>query len=218
MMAWLSHGKKWRDKEKGTVYGPSHLRKYHDAAVKGAAYSGGLHLSQVYRDEMDAYIEVMKREKAVAKQNNQIEEKDADPIGIDLYEQICKWAFDDASSRGINVWASSVTQCWNCMGRPINIDALGFHNMRKAPGLDSVVLFYDKNKKDQTEKKVSPKNCYANPLRPEISFFLAMGCYLCINQDRYDRDSDKIFVKSGQDGSASDTYQKGLKEIGPILQ
>jgi hypothetical protein len=36
---------------------------------------------------MDSYIEVMKQEKAVAKQNNQIEEKDADPIGIDLYEQ-----------------------------------------------------------------------------------------------------------------------------------
>jgi len=48
MMAWLSHGKKWKDKEKGTVSGPSHLRKYHDAVVKGAAYSGGLHLSKTH--------------------------------------------------------------------------------------------------------------------------------------------------------------------------
>jgi hypothetical protein len=41
-MAWLSHGKKWKNKEKGTVYGASHLRKYHDAVVKGAEYSGGI--------------------------------------------------------------------------------------------------------------------------------------------------------------------------------
>jgi len=48
MMAWLSHGKKWKDKEKGTVYGPSHLRKYLDAVVKSAEYSGGLHLSKTH--------------------------------------------------------------------------------------------------------------------------------------------------------------------------
>ena len=183
-----------------------------DAILRGGDYCGGPNVTQEYYDEMHAYIERMKREKAVAKQNNQIEEKDADPIGIDLYEQINKWALDDGSTRGINVWANSVTQ-WNCIGRPVNIDALGFHNMKKSPGLDSIVLSYDKNKKDQTGKKVSPKNCYGNPMRPEISFFLAMGCYLCINQDRYDRGSDKIFLKAGQDGSASDTYQKGLKEL-----
>lgn len=212
MMAWLSHGKKWKNKEKGTVYGHSHLGKYHQAVKLGADYSGGSKLTQQYVDEMDAYMDNMKREKAEAKQNNQIEEKDADPIGIDLYQQICHWALDDGTSRGITVWASAVTQ-WNCMGRPINIDAIGFHNMKKSPGLDSVVISYDKNKKDQHGKKVSPKNCYANPLKPHISFFLAMGCYLAINQDRYDRDKDKIFVKAGKDGSASDTYQKGLKEL-----
>jgi hypothetical protein len=27
MKAWLSHGKKWKNKEKGLVYGPSHLSK-----------------------------------------------------------------------------------------------------------------------------------------------------------------------------------------------
>ena len=53
-------------------------------------YSGGSHLTQEqeYCDEMGAYIESMKREKAVAKQNNQIEEKEVDPIGIDLYLDI----------------------------------------------------------------------------------------------------------------------------------
>ena len=212
MKAFLSHGKKWKDKEKRIQYGQSHVRKYHDAVVRCAEFSGGYHLSQQYLDEMSAYIDSMKREKAAAKQNNQIEEKDADPIGIDLYGEIAEWAIEEGTPSGILVWASSVTQ-WNVLGRPINVDALAFHNMQKGQN-DSIIVSYDKNKKDQTGKKVSPKNCFSNPRKPEISFFLAMGCYLCINQGRYgSRRSDKIFIKAGQDGSASDSYQKGLKKL-----
>eukprot|EP00985_Skeletonema_marinoi_P021687 scaffold13411_cov74-Skeletonema_marinoi.AAC.1 len=50
------------------------------------------------------------------KMGSKEKEKDADPIGIDLCEHIAKWAREDGTSRGINVWASSVTQ-WNCIGR-----------------------------------------------------------------------------------------------------
>jgi len=66
---------------------------------------------------MNAYIESMKREKTVAKQNNQIEEKEADPIGIDLYSDIAKWAIEEGTPGGILIWASSVTQ-WNCKADP----------------------------------------------------------------------------------------------------
>ncbi len=214
MTAFCSHGKKWKDEAKTKQYGFSHIRKYHDAILKCSEYSGGSHVSQEYRDEMNAYIKSMEREKSVAKQNNQIEErKEADPIGIDLYSDIATWAIEEGTPGGILIWASSVTQ-WNCMGRPINVDSLGFHNMRKGVH-DSIVISYDKNKKDQTGNKVSPKNIYTNPLKPAISFFLAMGCYLCINQDRYsdNRRNDKIFIKTGRDGSASDSYQKGLKKL-----
>lgn len=71
MKAFLSHGKKWKDEEKKIQYGQSHVRKYHDAVLRCAEYSGGDHLSQQYLDEMSAYIDSMKREKAAAKQNNQ---------------------------------------------------------------------------------------------------------------------------------------------------
>ena len=137
--AFLSHGLKWKDEAKGTTYGVSHLTKFHSAIVRGAEYSGGLQLTPEYRNEMDSYIDCMKREKATAKQNNQIEEKDADAIGINLYEEICEWAIEDGTSRGIVLWACSVAQ-WNCMGRPINIDSLGFHNIRKSPAGGDIVL------------------------------------------------------------------------------
>lgn len=101
MKAFLSHGKKWKDKEKKIQYGQSHVRKYHDAVVRCAEFSGGDHLSQQYLDEMSAYIDSMKREKAAAKQNNQIEEKDADPIGIDLYGKIAEWAIEEGTPSGI---------------------------------------------------------------------------------------------------------------------
>ena len=119
MTAFCSHWKKWKDEAKTKQYGFSHIRKYHDAdaILKCSEYSGGSHVSQEYRDEMNAYIESMKREKTVAKQNNQIEEKEADPIGIDLYSDIAKWAIEEGTPGGILIWASSVTQ-WNCKADP----------------------------------------------------------------------------------------------------
>ncbi len=128
MTAFCSHGKKWKDEAKTKQYGFSHIRKYHDAILKCSEYSGGSHVTQEYRDEMNAYIKSMEREKSVAKQNNQIEErKEADPIGIDLYSDIATWAIEEGTPGGILIWASSVTQ-WNCMGRPINVDSLGFQD------------------------------------------------------------------------------------------
>ena len=56
--AWLSHGKNWKNNDKGLVYGPSHLSKYCDAILRGADYSGGLSVTQEYYDEIHAYIEV----------------------------------------------------------------------------------------------------------------------------------------------------------------
>ena len=132
MTAFCSHWKKWKDEAKTKQYGFSHIRKYHDAILKCSEYSGGSHVSQEYRDEMNANIESMKREKTVAKQNNQIEEKEADPIGIDLYSDIAKWAIEEGTPGGILIWASSVTQ-WNCMGRPINVDALGLSYLCRFP-------------------------------------------------------------------------------------
>jgi hypothetical protein len=45
---------------------------------------------------------------------------------------------------------------------------------------------------DKVSEKVTPKNCYANPSRPYISLFLALGCYLSIYQNKFKQDSDKL--------------------------
>ena len=62
---------------------------------------------------------------------------------------------------------------------------------------DSIVIHYDYNKKDQKGETTSPKNCYANPFNPAVCMFLALGCYLCIDRDKFDRTSDDIFTKNG---------------------
>lgn len=82
---------------------------------------------------------------------------------------------------------------------------------------DSIVIHYDYNKKDQKGETTSPKNCYANPFNPAVCMFLALGCYLCIDRDKFDRTSDDIFTKNGKDRSASDTYHKQLKSLIGLL-
>lgn len=208
---FLSAAKKWKDEEKKIVYGFSHLRKYHDAILKCSNFSKGGKLTEKYKTDMDAFLDNLEKEKTVAKSNNQVDEKDADAIGINLVEQICKWAVASGTAVGIFVWAFMVCQ-WNCMGRTVNVDPLGFHNFTKSPH-DSVVITYDSNKKDKTGAKVSPKHCYSNPRRPFISMNLALGCYLSIFQNKFDRTSDKLFHAQGSDGSASNSYCKAIKKL-----
>ena len=40
--------------------------------------------------------------------------------------------------------------------------------------------------------------------------FLALGCYISINQNKFSQKSDKIFQGEGKDGWASNTYSKIL--------
>ena len=99
------------------------------------------------------------------------------------------------------------------MGRSINVAPIGFHNLSRDLGEDTIVIKYDRNKCDKKGDKTSPKNCYANPFDALLNLFLALGCYICLNQDKYDHDKDIIFLKNGKDRSASDTYCKALKEL-----
>jgi hypothetical protein len=61
---------------------------------------------------------------------------------------------------------------------------MGFHNIHKSQH-DSIVIQYDSNKMDKKGEKVTPKNCYANPAKPDICMFLALGCYISINQNKF---------------------------------
>ncbi len=145
---------------------------------------------------MDAYLDSMKWENAVANYN-QVEEKEAEPIIFSLYKQISCWSLEGKFSNTVELHGQT-----------------GYHNIQKSQSRGNInILYFEKYKKNQTGKKVSPKNIYENPFKPEISFFLAIECYLCINQDWCDRKSDKIFIKAGKDGLASDTYQQSLKDL-----
>ena len=208
--AFISGEKKWKDEAKTKQYGFDHPRRYHDAFMKCAGVSD-YQLHPTYKAEMKKFLDNMQKEKTKAKGKRQLDENEADPIGFGLYEQICKWAVESGTLLGIFIWAFICTQ-WNVMGRTVNVDPLGFHNLRKSQH-DSVVIKYDDNKADKKGEKVTPKNIYSNPAKPFVSFNLALGCYLCLNQNKFKRDSDKIFLASGGEKSASNTFSKALNKL-----
>ena len=106
---------------------------------------------------MNSYLDSLKIEKNKAKGNCQLDESEADPIGIGLYELICKWAIEAGTLSGIYVWAFATTQ-WNIMGQAINVDPLGFQNFHKSQH-NSIVIQYDLNKMDKEGEWVTQKNC-----------------------------------------------------------
>ena len=208
---FISGAKKWKDAARTTQYAFDTPRKYHDAILKCAGVTK-YNLPSSYRMSMTAFLDNLKIEKNVAKGNCQLDEGEADPISIGLFHQICVWAIAAGSLSGIFIWAFSVVQ-WNIIGRTVNVDPLGFHNIRKSQH-DSIVIQYDNNKMDKKGEKVSPKNCYANPTKPETCIALALGVYLCVNQSKFNRVSDKLFQGDGtKKGSASCLFSKALKKL-----
>lgn len=150
MMAFLSNRKKWWDEEKGIMYGTSHIAKYHRAIKRGAEYSGGDLLTAKYCDEMDVYLDSMKRQKTSAKQTNQIEEEDTNPIGLGLYQQISLWALEECgqvlSHNGV-AWADQSTS------------TLLVCTTSKSPKVEGTVLFFPMTriKRIKKETKCLPK-------------------------------------------------------------
>ena len=207
---FISDEKKWKDEARTIQYSYDHPRRYHDAILKCCEVSD-YQLHPRYRPEMKAFLDNLKAEKAEAKSNNQLTENDSDEIGLNLVETLCSWCVACGSMIGIFVWAFLVTQ-WNLMGRTVNVDPLGFHNFRKEDH-DCIVIEFDRNKKDRKGEKTTPKTCYANPARPFISMFLALGIYLSVYQTKFSKDDDKIFQRQGTDGTASKSYAKALKKI-----
>ena len=82
MQIFISGAKKWQDKAKTVQYAFDTPRKYHDAILKCAGVSK-YELPPEYRPKMKAYQDNMKIEKNKAKGNRQLDENEADPIGID---------------------------------------------------------------------------------------------------------------------------------------
>ena len=203
---YLSGGVK--KKKDGKHYGFEHVRKYHDAILYCSKLAKQ-DLPRNYLTQMKQYIQVMKKEKANAKGQGEVEEQDADEIPFALFESLCEWSI---KSGNIMVWAFTTLQ-WNCIGRSVNVDPLGFHNLSRVGGSDAIVVTYDTNKKDPTGENTSPKQCYSNPTNPTVCMFLSLGCFLSINRDMYTRKSDKIFRKKGKDRSASASYCQSLRRM-----
>ena len=208
VMKVFMSGFKKKNLSTGKHYNKDHIRKYHDAVLKCAEIAG-VSLQPRYLKEMKAHLLLVRKEHAAAKGEGTTEDKEADPISFDFYKQLNLWLIDDGL---IGDWAYSTMQ-WNCVARSCNIDALGFHNLSRSQGADSVVIKYDVNKKDKAGENVTPKNCYANPKDGTVCMFLALGCYLSLQSEKFKRDSDKIFRRNGKKGTAAEKYCKSLKTV-----
>lgn len=209
MQTYLSGSMQYKDEEKQMKYTYDHLRKYHDAVLKCSEYSPPPHnkLPPSYAKEMKPYLKNLKTELNKAKSDGKVAEKDADPICFALYEVLCQWA---VSTGNIFVWVFLVLQ-WNLMARAANVDGISFSNFWSNG--DSVVFKYDINKCDRTGEKTSEKHCYANPKNQFVCLFLAMGCYICIFQQRFKNSGEKLFRAQGKDRSASSSFSKALHKL-----
>ena len=100
----------------------------------------------------------------------------------------------------------------NLMARSISIDFISFHHF-KSETSDSIKCRFDKTKADKTREFVQEKNCYANPHKPELCFFLALGCHITLNAERLEK-KEKFFLSPGTNvGSTSSQFCNQLAQL-----
>ena len=155
-----------------TLSSVSDIKKYDDAIKWGSLRAKQPLPSEYYR-EMEVFIQSYKKEHKVAKKEGRTDEQEADPISSTLFRLICLWA---VNAGNVFVWVFSLAM-WNLMSRSISVDGLAFHHI-KSGASDSIKFKYDETKADKTGEFVQEKNCYANPLKPHVCFFLALGCWI----------------------------------------
>ena len=195
-------------KENGKLRSFKDLSKFH-GAIKFGSEKANQPLPPEYYSQMDRFLAAYKKETRKAAQDGNLDEEESDPVPYPLYCNFCEWSI---SAGNVFLWAYTVSQ-WNCIARSVSIDPLGLHNFTPGAGGDSIKCTYDLSKSDQEGKKVSPKNIYANPFDPRVSWNLAMGCWICISQDSF-ADTERIFLNEGaNEGSASSRYCSQLGEL-----
>ena len=204
--AFFSTTRKEQEDGSGKTRSFSHVRKFYDAILFGAREQGTV-LSQEFHQEIELYLKSFKKETVKAKRLGDTEEKDSDPMPLALYVSICTWFVLDSQ---IFSWCYMILM-WNCMARSASIDPLGLHNFKL--GADSILITYDDSKMDGTGERTHPKNCYANPINPNICLFLSLSIWLVLYPEQYDS-TDSLFLKNGAKlGTASKRFNVNLKAI-----
>ena len=135
-----------------------------------------------------------------------MEETSSDPIPPSIFNFMCESAVTAGDAFW---WLFSLLQ-WECIGRCQNIDDLKHQNF-KVEG-DSVVVTFDRTKKDQSGAKCSPKHCYANPMDMNRCLFTAIAVYFCMHNLEWNGNQEYVFIKVGASpGSAAQNYSERIK-------
>ena len=203
-----------KTKADGKLCSYSNYSKYKNAIFYGANQRR-VRLPDRFIASMEALNKSYKNEFKKAERRGEVDKNDSDPITRPLYLLMVSWFLEAGS---ISNWLFSLLQ-WNCIGRSISIDPLGFQNFHMAT--DGMKIEYEFTKADQSGEKVKGKNIYANPFDPTQCSFTGLGIYLSLNHGSF-RKCHHFFIRAGKIGSAAQKYCLDLmnmfKEHQPVAQ
>ena len=195
-----------KTKSNGKIKGYQDMRKYKDAIMWGANVSGE-RLPISFYEEFDKFLGSYKKIFIKAKKDGDVDEREADPIPVSLYQMILRWSIEE---NNMFCWFWSLAQ-WNCMARCASIDPLAFHNFKV--GQDSIVCKYDDSKADKSGDRLSEKNIYANPFEWTQCFWTGMGIFCALDEERL-ASHERLFLSPGvKEGAASVRYCEQLVTI-----
>jgi len=182
------------------------LRKYRDALNWGATLRQE-RFPKGFAMGLDKYLSAYQKKAVVAKKDGNLDTKEADAIGLELYCLINEWALEDGNI-ALLFW--STTQ-WNCIARPIEVEALGFRNF-KIVG-DAISCTNDATKMDKEGVKCFSKHIYGNDEQWFLCQWTCMGLYCMVNADVLGQ-MDKFFASADNKyGTDAKKYNEQLNAL-----
>ena len=112
-------------KPNGKTASFENIRKYFDAVQWGAKEMNAL-LPVSFYQAKEKFLTALKKRVASEKGKGNMDENEADPIPMDLYELISTWAVKEGNVM-LHTW--TLLQ-WNLMAWSVNVEPLGLHNLK----------------------------------------------------------------------------------------
>ena len=184
-----------------------HIQKYFNT-VQWGAKEANVMLPVSFFQGKEKFLSAYKKQVANDKKKGNVDENEANPIPINLYQLICSWAVKEGN---ILVWLWTIMQ-WNLMAQSVNIEPIALHNIKVFQ--DSLQFLYDVNKSDQKGSKTTTNHIYANPKNDFICPYLALEIYFCLNAAKFTT-LEYIFKQSEKEKKkvVSQGYCSQLREL-----
>ncbi|KAF0741617.1 hypothetical protein Ae201684_003296 [Aphanomyces euteiches] len=147
------------------------------SALKSLYKDQKVELPAAYNDDMKEIFSGIKKRLAKDLQTGRIVDSGKRPLTFSMFEDLCGKSLVLQDGGFTHLF---LILTWNLMCRSQSTETVRFDHISSEEDAIGFTFFKSKTKQEGETIK-DPKHCYANPFKPSVCLFVALGVYLACN-------------------------------------